>query len=162
MYTTHFNKDLENKKITVTRTFAAPVEKVWKAWTTPEIMDQWWAPCPWKTVTKSMDFTPGGSWHYYMLGPEGEKAHCRADYKEIQTQEYYSGIDGFSDENGVLNPDMPISDWHTQFKGRGNETDVVVVLSFKTKEETEAMLQLGFAEGFAAAHKNLDELLGSI
>ena len=51
-----FSVDKENKKITVTREFAAELALVWKAYTTKEILDQWWAPKPWKAKTNSMDF----------------------------------------------------------------------------------------------------------
>ena len=63
------NKDLANKKITVIREFDAPVEKVWKAWTQKELLDEWWAPKPWKTRTKTIDFREGGHWLYAMVGP---------------------------------------------------------------------------------------------
>ena len=53
-------KDLPNKKITVTRHFNAPLDQVWKAWTESELLDQWWAPKPFKAETKFMDFKVGG------------------------------------------------------------------------------------------------------
>ena len=70
---TIYTKDLENKKIKVTREFDAPVEKVWRAWTEKELLDQWWAPRPWKAVTQSMNFSNGGTWLYYMEGPDGSR-----------------------------------------------------------------------------------------
>jgi len=59
---TEILKDLTNRKLNVTRAFSAPVEKVWRAWTEAEQLDKWWAPRPWKAITKTMDFTPGGFW----------------------------------------------------------------------------------------------------
>jgi uncharacterized protein YndB with AHSA1/START domain len=53
---TVFSKDLEKGNLTVVRAFDAPLEKVWKAWTTGGILDQWWAPKPYKAETKTMDF----------------------------------------------------------------------------------------------------------
>ena len=61
-----FEKDLAAKKIHVVREFNAPIEKVWKAWTDPDILQKWWGPKPWVAVTKSMDFTVGGAWLYSM------------------------------------------------------------------------------------------------
>jgi len=52
---THFTKDLENKRLHVTRYFNAPLELVWSTWTKPELLEQWWAPKPYKAITKSMD-----------------------------------------------------------------------------------------------------------
>ena len=59
---TLYTKDVANNKMTVVRQFDAPVEQVWRAWTESELLDQWWAPLPWKAKTKKMDFREGGSW----------------------------------------------------------------------------------------------------
>jgi uncharacterized protein YndB with AHSA1/START domain len=59
---TIYSKDASNKKLKVEREFDAPVAQVWNAWTQPELLDQWWAPKPWKANTKSMDFREGGRW----------------------------------------------------------------------------------------------------
>jgi uncharacterized protein YndB with AHSA1/START domain len=75
----NFQIDKEKKQIHVDRSFAAPLELVWAAWTEPDILDQWWAPKPYKTVTKSMNFSVGGRWLYYMLSPQGEKHWCLLD-----------------------------------------------------------------------------------
>ena len=58
--TMNFSIDKENHTIFVKREFAAPLPLVWKAFTRSEILDQWWAPHPWKARTKSMDFKVGG------------------------------------------------------------------------------------------------------
>ena len=78
-----FTIDLSNKKLHITRQFKASKDFVWKAWTTAELLDQWWAPRPYQTVTKSLDFKEGGFWLYHMLSPEGDKHWCRLDYLTI-------------------------------------------------------------------------------
>jgi uncharacterized protein YndB with AHSA1/START domain len=45
---TTISKDAANRKLVIAREFAAPLEKVWKAWTEKEILDLWWAPKPWR------------------------------------------------------------------------------------------------------------------
>jgi uncharacterized protein YndB with AHSA1/START domain len=64
----NFVVDKERQTITVTREFAAPLALVWQAYTKADILDQWWAPKPWKTRTKRMDFSEGGEWLYAMVG----------------------------------------------------------------------------------------------
>ena len=59
----NFSVDKENNRVNVVREFSAPVGKVWAAWTQQELLDQWWAPRPWKARTKSMDFREGGTVH---------------------------------------------------------------------------------------------------
>jgi uncharacterized protein YndB with AHSA1/START domain len=87
---TIYTKDQSNKKLKVVREFDAPLQKVWNAWTKSELLDQWWAPRPWKAVTQSMDFKEGGTWYYFMQGPEGERHYCRVDYKTIVPNKSFS------------------------------------------------------------------------
>jgi uncharacterized protein YndB with AHSA1/START domain len=156
---TIYTEDLTNKKIKVVREFDAPVAQVWKAWTESELLDQWWAPKPWKANTQSMDFRDGGIWLYYMEGPDGSRHYCRADYKNIIPNKSFNGLDAFCDENGVINPDFPRMNWKTAFNASGAGTKVEVEITFATKEDMEKIIEMGFKEGFAAAHTNLDEML---
>ena len=55
-----FTVNKTNNTLTVVRAVAAPIDFVWAAWTEPELLDQWWAPKPYQTKTKSMDFREGG------------------------------------------------------------------------------------------------------
>lgn len=159
MKETIYRKDTANKKMFVTREFDAPVDDVWKAWTDSNILDQWWAPKPWKARTKSMDFREGGTWLYYMEGPEGEKSWCRVDFKKIVPLKSYEGLDAFCDEKGNITNDFPSMDWKVVFILQGNQTKVEVEITFASEADIEKIMELGFEEGFKAAHQNLDELL---
>jgi uncharacterized protein YndB with AHSA1/START domain len=156
---TVFTQDKGKKQMTVTRDFDAPVDQVWKAWTDSNILDKWWAPKPWKAKTKSMDFRPGGAWLYAMVGPEGEQHWARMDYETINPQKNFVGQDSFCDENGVKNEDLPGMHWNTQFASSNSGTKVTVLISFTSDDQMEQLLAMGFKEGFAMAHGNLDELL---
>jgi uncharacterized protein YndB with AHSA1/START domain len=156
---TTLTKDMANKKILVTREFGAPREKVWAAWTQPELLDLWWAPKPWKAVTKSMDFREGGRWHYYMAGPDGEQQWCLADYTSIDPQNSYKAKDAFCDAEGNKINDFPGMNWYVKFIDAGNTTKVEAEITFATVKDIETILEMGFQEGFTAAHGNLDELL---
>jgi len=70
-------------EIIICRTFAAPRELVWLAWTDPNHVGRWWGPAGFTTTTHSMDFRPGGSWRYTMHGPDGRDYGNRIDYIEI-------------------------------------------------------------------------------
>jgi len=154
-----FTKDIANKKITVVRAFNAPLQRVWDAWTQSDILDQWWAPKPWKAGTKSMDFREGGRWFYYMEGPDGERHYCQFHYKEIVPQKYYSGSDNFCDENGNPNTEFPSIEWKVEFEGHGEKTVVTSILTFSKPEDMDAILTMGFEEGFKMGLGNLDEYL---
>jgi uncharacterized protein YndB with AHSA1/START domain len=156
---TVITKDEAKKQMKVIRKFDAPLEIVWKAWTESKLLDQWWAPKPWKARTKSMDFKPGGTWLYAMEGPEGEQHFARMDFKSITAPKSYAAVDSFCDENGVINEDLPGMQWNTQFSSTGSGTTVEVVLTFSSEEQMEKLIEMGFKEGFTMAHGNLDELL---
>lgn len=94
----NFSVDKENNTINIQRKFNAELELVWKAWTIPEILDQWWAPKPFQNKTKILDFKEGGMWHYAMVSPENKMHWNRFDYVRIEEQNMFSGWDGFCDE----------------------------------------------------------------
>ncbi len=156
---TIYTTDKSNKKIKVTREFAATLKQVWRAWTEAQLLDQWWAPKPWKAQTKSMDFREGGRWMYYMEGPDGSRHYCRADYETIVPNKSYTGLDAFCDENGNIDNSFPRMHWSGVFTESGKGTKVEIVITFPSLEDMEKIIEMGFREGFAAAHTNLDELL---
>ncbi|MBI3232612.1 MAG: SRPBCC domain-containing protein [Bacteroidetes bacterium] len=154
-----FTVDKTAKTVFVTREFAADLSLVWDAFTTSEIIDQWWAPRPWKTKTKSMDFREGGHWHYAMVGPAGEEHWCWADYIYIDVQKKYTGSDAFADAEGNINKELPQSSWEVNFAALGENTLVTYGITFPDLAQLEATIKMGFKEGMTMALENLDELL---
>ena len=159
MHKTNYTVSKETKTIVVDRTFDAPLPLVWQAWTDSTILDLWWAPLPWKTVTKTMDFTPGGKWLYAMTGPQGEKHWSLASFIEIKQQQHFTQEVCFCDENGDKNIDTPASKWHVAFTEHGETTHVKTTLVFEKIESLEVLVSMGFEGGFAMAHQNLDAFI---
>ena|SRR5690554_2828323 len=154
-----FRVNKENNTIHVNREFDANLDLVWEAWTTSEILDQWWAPKPWKAETKTMDFREGGFWLYAMVGPEGEKHWSKVDYLSIETKKFFKAKDGFSDETGTMNTDLPQNFWDTKFTPQNEKTLVKITLTFENLEDLETTIEMGFKEGFTAGLENLDQYL---
>jgi uncharacterized protein YndB with AHSA1/START domain len=154
----NFVVEKNNKKIRVEREFAAPLARVWAAWTEKEILDRWWAPKPWKAETKVMDFKVGGHWLYAMVGPDGTEHWCRADYKSIIPLKSYTGLDAFCDNNGNINQEFPRSEWTNEFKENGKSTIVYVEIKYQNLADLEKIIEMGMKEGFTAALENLDEI----
>jgi len=154
--------DKENKQVRVTREFAAPLSKVWAAYTQSELLDQWWAPKPWKANTKEMEFKDGGHWLYVMAGPEGEEHWCRADFKSVQPMKSFKGIDAFCDPQGKISSDFPVVYWYCNFSEAKNKTIMNVEIDFDSLADLEKYIEMGFQEGFTMALGNLDELLVSL
>ncbi|WP_234572424.1 SRPBCC family protein [Rhodohalobacter sp. 614A] len=145
----------ETNTITVKREFDAPQSDVWAAWTDPELLDQWWAPKPWKSVTKSMDFSEGGRRLYAMVGPNGEEHWAFSDYTSINPKDNFSYSDGFCDSNGNRTESLPDSDWIVNFSESDGITTVYVEIKHKSLEDLEKIIEMGFKEGFSAC---LDQL----
>jgi uncharacterized protein YndB with AHSA1/START domain len=156
---TTISQDAANKKLYVVREFDAPVSEVWKAWTDREILDLWWAPKPWRAKTKSMDFREGGLWLYSMVGPDGTDSYCRADYKAIIPNKSFTAEDAFCDESGNVTNEFPSMHWKIEFSPTGTGTKVEVEITFANEADMEKIIEMGFKEGFTAAHGNLDEVL---
>ncbi|MCW3125457.1 MAG: hypothetical protein JWO03_1115 [Bacteroidetes bacterium] len=159
IFKTQLSKDAANKKIIVVREFAAPVAKVWAAWTQYSLLDQWWAPKPYKIVTKSQDFSVGGTWLYSMVGPDNVPMYALFNYQAIDPGKSYDVTDAFCDEQGNINTDFPSTHWHVVFEPSAAGTKVTVTMSFASEADMNKLIEMGFQEGFTMAHGNLDELL---
>ena len=69
------------------RIVEVPREKVWAAWTTPELLLQWFTPAPWKTIACEIDLRPGGAFRTTMLSPEGQEFPNSGCYLEVVKNE---------------------------------------------------------------------------
>lgn len=154
-----FNVNKQNSTVNVKREFDANLELVWEAWTNPAILDQWWAPKPYRTVTKSMDFREGGMWLYAMISPKDEKHWCKNDYHKIEHQKSFSGLDAFCDEHGTVNTEMPRTLWTNTFTENEGTTTVTITAKYDSLADLEKVIEMGFKEGFTMALQNLDQYI---
>jgi uncharacterized glyoxalase superfamily protein PhnB/uncharacterized protein YndB with AHSA1/START domain len=159
--TMQIKKDLPNKKIYITRTFDAPQDLVWRAWTEPELLDLWWAPKPYRAETKTMQFKEGGYWHYAMVGPEGDKNWVKINYVKINPIKSYEAYDCFCDEAGNPNTDFPSMSWKNEFREAAEGTEVVMEITFSKIEDLKMIVEMGFESGFASALTNLDHYIST-
>jgi uncharacterized protein YndB with AHSA1/START domain len=99
------------QELVISRVFDAPRALVFKAWTEPERLRQWWGPKGFSWVVGQLDLFPGGIFHYCMRSPDGAEMWGRFVYLEIHTPDRLIFINSFSDEDGypVKHPQMP--DW---------------------------------------------------
>ncbi|RAV29131.1 SRPBCC family protein [Sinomicrobium soli] len=157
-----FTVNKETSTIHITREFNANLELVWQAWTTAELLDQWWGPQPWRAETKTMDFREGGHWLYAMVSPEGEKHWNRLDYITIVQEKSFTSKDGFCDENGTMNLAFPQNLWENSFISKENKTQVEMLLTFDTLADLEKIIETGFEQGMTIDFLQLDELLSTL
>jgi uncharacterized protein YndB with AHSA1/START domain len=149
----------ENNTLTIKREFAANRQLVWDAHTKSELLDQWFAPRPLTTKTKSMDFSEGGHWIYAMVDPGGTEYWGRMDYVTISPIDGYTGLDGFCDNNGNLNPQLPRADWDVSFKDLGENAIVETIVTYNSQADLETVIKMGMKEGMTSTLERLDDLL---
>ena len=154
-----FLVDKEDNTITIKREFAAIRQMVWDCYTKSELLDQWFAPKPFTTKTKSMDFSEGGHWHYAMVDPEGTEYWGWTEYTKIDPIDSYDTKDAFSDSEGHINKDLPQAKWHVQFSDKGEHALVETIVTYSSLSELEKVIQMGMKDGMTLTLEKLDELL---
>src|SRR5262252_3144618 len=153
-----FTVNKATKTVSVIREFAAELALVWDAFTKPEILDQWWAPKPWTSKTKYMDFKVGGRRFYAMVSPAGEETGWSIQqYTSISPKTNFKYLNAFADKDG--NPNLPGSDWDLNFSEESGITTVKISIYNESLERMEQMIEMGFQGGFTMTLNELDNLL---
>ncbi|MGB8705900.1 MAG: SRPBCC domain-containing protein [Gillisia sp.] len=152
-----FTVDKATKTVFVNREFAASLSLVWDAFTKQEILDQWWAPKPWASETKHMNFEVGGRRFYAMVSPEGEKHWSLQQYTSINPKTNFKMLNAFADKDE--NPDLPGSNWDLNFSEKDGTTKVNIVIKNDSLSRMEQMIEMGFQGGFTMTLDALEKLL---
>jgi uncharacterized protein YndB with AHSA1/START domain len=156
-----FIVDKETKTVSITAEFDAERDLVWDAYTKPELLDQWWAPKPWTSRTKAMEFREGGRRFYAMVSPDGDVQRWAVqEYKSITPKTNFKFFNAFADENENL--ELPGSDWDLNFIEQDGATKVHISIYNESLERLERMVALGFREGTEMQLNNLEELLSKL
>ncbi|HUS00766.1 MAG TPA: SRPBCC domain-containing protein, partial [Chitinophagaceae bacterium] len=148
------------KTVFVTKDFDADLSLVWDAFTKPEILDQWWAPKPWESKTKIMDFKVGGRRFYAMVSPEGQEHWSIQKYTSITPKTNFKYLNAFADKDE--NPQLPGSDWDLNFSEQKGTTKVSIIIYNESLERMEKMIEMGFQGGFTMTLNYLEDLLTTL
>jgi PhnB protein len=109
-----------------------------------------------------MDFREGGTWLYCMISPKNEVHWCKNDFVKIDPKKSYTGLDAFCDENGVINTELPRTEWTNVFTEENNKTLVSILAKYSSLADLEMIINMGFKEGFTMGLNQLDALLASL
>ena len=152
-----FIVDKETKTVSITAEFGAERDLVWDAYTKPELLDQWWAPKPFASRTKVMEFREGGRRFYAMVSPEGGERWAVQKYTSITPKTNFQFFTAFADADENL--ELPGSDWDLNFSEQDGTTTVSISIYNESLERLERMVEMGFKEGFTMTLNYLKELL---
>ena len=157
-----FTVDKTTKTVFVSREFAADLSLVWDAFTKQEILDQWWAPKPWISKTKSMNFKVGGRRFYAMVSPEGQEYWSIQEFTSISPTTNFKFLSSFADKDENINTELPSSEWDLNFSEQNGTTKVSITIKHKTLANLEKMIEMGFQEGFTITLNYLENLLTTL
>ena len=145
-----------DREIHVERTFDAPRDRVYAAYTDPELIPQWWGPRDTTTTVDVMDVRTGGSWRVVIRSADGSETAFRGTYREVTAPERI--VQTFEWEG------MPghVSVETATFEDLGDRTRVVTTSIFHTPEERDGMLGSGMERGLNETYARLDEVLARL
>ena len=155
-----FIVDKQTKTVSITKEFAFELSLVWDAYTKPELLDQWWAPKPFASRTKAMDFKVGGRRFYAMVSPEGDERWAVQKYTSITPKTNFKFFNAFADKDENL--ELPGSDWDLNFSEQDGKTKVSISIYNESLERMERVIATGFQQGIEAQLQNLEDLLGKL
>lgn len=139
-----------DRELVLTRLIDVPREKLWRCWTEPELMVQWFTPAPWKTIHAETDVRPGGSSYVVMQGPDGTEMPNRGVYLEVIENEKLVFTDAYT---SAWEPSgNPFFTGILTFEDAGNgQTRYTARALHWTRENRETHEKMGFHEGWGLA-----------
>jgi uncharacterized protein YndB with AHSA1/START domain len=146
-----------DRELVLTRLIDVPREKLWRCWTEPKLMLQWFTPAPWKTIHAETDVRPGGSSSIVMQGPDGTEMPNRGVYLEVIENEKLVFTDAYT--SAWQPSENPFFTGILTFEDAGNgQTRYTARAVHWTKENREAHEKMGFHEGWGAATDQMTAL----
>jgi uncharacterized protein YndB with AHSA1/START domain len=160
MTVTAVRKDPEALTMTLTAEFDAPPDRVWQLWADPRQLERWWGPPTYPATFTKHDLTPGSRVEYHMTGPEGDQPAGYWDVVEVQPPHRLVFRDGFANDDGSPNPDLPMMTATVTIEDIGGGRSRMSMESrFPDTESMEQVLALGAEEGLRTAVGQIDAIL---
>ncbi|HSP26120.1 MAG TPA: SRPBCC family protein [Saliniramus sp.] len=129
---------------------------VWRCWSEPELLKQWFAPSPWSVPEAALDFRPGGESRIVMRSPEGEQFPSRGVYLEIDPGRRLVFTDAFT--AGWQPSEKPFFTGHLSFEDVPGGTRYIARALHWSEEDRAAHEAMGFLEGWGRCADQLEKL----
>lgn len=154
---TKTSSDTSDREIVMSRTYPAPRDLVWEAFTNPKHVVHWWGPRGFSDITEVHEFKVGGEWKHSMVGPDGAKYPNKAIFQEIVPQERVVFRLGGGREQG---PGTNFIATWTFETVEGNKTRLTGRLVFSSSQERDFVAkEFGAVEGGKQTLERLSEYL---
>ena len=159
MTVTRIDKDLDRMTLTLVADFDAPIDRVWELWADPRLLERWWGPPTYPATFETHELRAGGQATYYMTGPEGDRPRGWWQILSVDPPRSLEFSDGFANEDGTPNPDLPVSRSRIELVERDGGTHMEMRSRYASREQLEQILEMGAAEGLREAVGQMDALL---
>jgi uncharacterized protein YndB with AHSA1/START domain len=153
--------DAPKYELSLTRVIDAPRHKIFKAWTTPELVKQWFAPLPWTTPHVEMDVRPGGANLFVMADPDGNEFPNRGVYLEVVENEKLVFTDAFTSAWVPSAKPFMVGTITLEDLGGGKTKYTATVLHW-SEEDRQAHEKMGFHEGWGQCTDQLAALVAKL
>lgn len=154
-------KDIDNRTLTITAEFAAPVERVWALYADPRQLERVWGPPTYPATFVDHDLAPGGRCTYYMTSPEGEKYAGWWQITAVDEPHSFGFDDGFANADLQPNPDLPVSHNVYSFAPNGAGTRATYVATYDSADDMQKVLEMGVEEGATESLNQIDGFLAA-
>lgn len=149
-----------DRELVLTRLVDVPREKMYRCWTEPELMKQWFCPKPWTIASVETDIRPGGSSMIVMRSPEGQEIPCPGVYLEVVPNERLVFTDAYT--SAWVPSEKPFMTAIVTFEDVGGKTQYTAIARHWTVEDREAHEKMGFHEGWGKCLDQLVELASTL
>jgi|SRR5690606_18851984 uncharacterized protein YndB with AHSA1/START domain len=154
-------KDPAARTLTFTARFDAPVERVWQVWADPRQLERWWGPPGYPATFADFELAPGREVGYFMTGPDGKRYHGWWRILSVNPPRGLEFEDGFADDDGRPNPDMPTTTARVTLEPDGEGTRMLIESTFPTNDAMEQLVAMGMVEGMREAMGQIPSIVGA-
>jgi uncharacterized protein YndB with AHSA1/START domain len=148
-----------DKQILITREFDAPKELVYKAWTTPELVRQWWSGERGEMTVCEIDLRVGGKWRYAMIANEGFEVAFHGEYRELVPSERMVSTEAYE---GIPDPDEHASLNTLTLTEADGRTTLTVLVEHPNQEGRDMHINSGMEGGMQEAMDRLERVAVSL
>ena len=159
MTVTSVDKDLHGLSLTLVAEFDAPIDRVWQLWADPRLLERWWGPPTYPATFEQHDLSKGAHVRYYMTGPQGDRSRGWWKVLNADPPRTIEFEDGFADDDGTPNPEMPVSRARVELSELDWGTRMEIRSTFASREDMEKLMAMGMEEGLRAAVGQADSVL---
>ncbi len=160
MTVTSIRKYPETLTMTITAEVDAGVERAWQLWADPRQLERWWGPPTYPATVVDHELATDGRVTYFMTGPDGDRSHGWLQVLDAEPPHRLELKDGFADDSGAPNDDMPTMTMVVTLTDRdGGGTVMVIETRFPSLGAMEQLMSMGTDELMVAALAQMDEIL---